>query len=151
MSAALDSLVNGGLNVSQVVERIEYTDDVDAVFNTLSDEKANDIVGIMLVAQKVLTSEEHLQLGVRARLADLAQALPRIFVEISQAGDERSAAPALERIVARLVKLGQYCLEILIMALTFTSPSFLIEALSILICFLKSLRLVNSSLFNSSA
>ena len=114
VSAALDSLVNGGLDISQVVERIEYTDDVDAVFNALSDEKANDIVGIMLVAQKVLTSEEHLQLGVRARLADLAQALPRIFVEISQAGVERSAAPALERIVARLVKLGQYCLEILI-------------------------------------
>ena len=47
VSAALDSLVNGGFDVSQVVERIEYTDDVDAVFNALSDEKANDIVCLL--------------------------------------------------------------------------------------------------------
>ncbi len=113
MSAALNGLVNSRLDVSQVVECVEYADDVDAVFNALSDEKANDIVGIMLVAQKILTSEEHLQLCVRARLANLAQTLPRIFVEIAQAGVKCGTAPALERIVARLVKLGQYCLEIL--------------------------------------
>ena len=65
----------------------------------------------MLIAQKILTSEEHLKLGVRAGLANLAQALPRVFVEITQAGVERGAAPALERIVAGLVKLRQYSLE----------------------------------------
>lgn len=92
-------------HVARVVERVEDADDVDAVIDGLLDELLDDVVGVVLVAENVLPSQKHLQLGVGHRLAQLAQSLPRILVEEAQAGVERRAAPALNRIVTDLVEL----------------------------------------------
>ena len=54
----------------------------------------------MLIAENVLTAEEHLQLRVRQVRAQLAQALPWVLVQEAQAAVEGRAAPALEGIVA---------------------------------------------------
>ena len=58
-------------------------------------EVLHHVVGIVLVAQDVLAAEQHLQLGVGQALAQLAQALPGVFVQKAQAGVEGGAAPAL--------------------------------------------------------
>ena len=105
---------DGLFEVAQIVQRIEDTDDVDAVLDGLLDELIHHVVRIMLVTEDVLAAEEHLQLGVGHRLAQRAQTLPRIFVQEAHAGVERRAAPALQRIVADLIQLvrdGQHLLQ----------------------------------------
>ena len=57
----------------------------------------------MLVAENILPAEQHLELCVRHLRTDLAQTLPRVFVEVAQANVECRAAPALGGIEACLV------------------------------------------------
>ena len=94
--AVLERLIDRHFDIAYIVKRVEDTDYVDAVLNALLDEKAHDIVGVMLVAEEILTSEKHLELGIRAGRSDLAQPLPRILIEVTQAGVEGGSAPALE-------------------------------------------------------
>ena len=101
--AGLEALVDSDFDVAQIVQRVEDTDDVDAVFNRLADKAADCLVGVMTIAQNVLAAQQHLQLGVRHVLADRAQSLPRIFVQVTKAGIERRTAPALDRVVAGLI------------------------------------------------
>ena len=93
------------LQIAQIVQRVEDTDDVNAVLDGLLDELIDHVVRIMLVAKNVLATEQHLQLGVGHRLAQRAQTLPRVFVQETHAGVKRRAAPALQRIVADLIQL----------------------------------------------
>ena len=105
--AFLAAGADGRLQVARVIQRVENTQDVDAVRNGLLHKVLDRVVGIRTVTQHVLAAEQHLQVRLRALLADRAQTLPRILVEETDAGVERSAAPALERIVADLVHRGQ--------------------------------------------
>ena len=80
MGAGLDGLVHRHFDVPQVVEGVEDADDVNAVFHALAHESPDDVIGIVLVSQQVLAAQQHLQLGVLYHFADLAQALPGIFM-----------------------------------------------------------------------
>ena len=66
--------------VARVVQRVEDTNDVDAVCKRFLNEILHDVVGIVAIAQNVLSAEKHLQLGVLDFFSDLAQAFPRILV-----------------------------------------------------------------------
>ena len=112
VSALLDGLVNGHLQIAHVVERIENTDDVDAVFHGMLHELAHHIIGIVLVAQNVLAAQEHLELGIGHLGADLAQTLPRIFLQIAQAYVKGSTAPHFSRIKTGLIHGLQNGLEL---------------------------------------
>ena len=101
--AGLDGLLDGDLEVGDVVESVENADDVDAVADGGADKAADDIVAVVLVAQDVLAAEQHLQLGVGHGSTDLAQALPRILIQEAQAHVERGAAPAFHGVKAGLV------------------------------------------------
>ena len=57
----------------------------------------------MLVAQDVLTAQQHLQLGVGHGGADLAQPLPGVLVQKAEADVKGRAAPALHGVEAGLV------------------------------------------------
>ena len=61
----------------------------------------------MAVSQHILAAEQHLQLGMRAMLADGAQTLPWIFIQKAQAGVISRAAPAFQRMIADLIQLFQ--------------------------------------------
>ena len=76
----LDGFFDRNLNIPCVVERVENTDYVYAVFHTLFDEHFYHVVGIMTVAQKVLSPKQHLQLGVFDLFADFSQSFPRVLV-----------------------------------------------------------------------
>ena len=102
----LGGLERGG-DVAEVVQRVEDTQDVDAVLDGQLDELLDDVVMIVLVAEQVLAAKQHLQLGVGHGLADIAQSLPGILAQVTQAGVERRAAPAFHRIVAGLVHFRQ--------------------------------------------
>ena len=107
MSACLDALINGGCHVLRVVQGIKDTDDVDSVFNGLADERTDRVIGIMTVAEDVLSSQQHLQLGVLDLGTDKTQSVPRILIQVTEAGIECSASPDFHGIVACFV----HCLE----------------------------------------
>ena len=111
--AGLDGGFHSDLQVVDVVQSVEDTDDIDAVLNSLSYEQLDEIIGVVGVAQNVLTTQQHLQLGVGHLSTDLAQTLPGIFVQVAQADIEGSAAPALSCVVAGLVDGFQHGLELL--------------------------------------
>ena len=112
--ALLYRLFNGDLEVIGVVESVEYTNDVYAVLDRCAHEAAHNIVGIMLIAENVLTAQQHLKLGVGHFRADLAQALPRILVEKAQADVEGRAAPAFNGIESGLVHLFEDGLKLVV-------------------------------------
>ena len=88
--------VDGLLQVPRVVQRVENSDHVDTVFDALLAERIHHVVCVVLVAQDVLTPEQHLQPRVRQRLTQLPQALPRVLAQKAHACVERRAAPALQ-------------------------------------------------------
>ena len=106
---AVAAVLLGGLDrllkVAQVVQRVKNTDDINAVLDGLLNELIHHVVRIMLVAEDVLTTEQHLQLRVGHRLAQRTQTLPRILVQEAHAGVKRRASPAFQRIVANLIQL----------------------------------------------
>ena len=100
LAAVLPGGLDGLFQIPHIVQRVENADDVDAVFNGLAAESVHHIVGIVLVAQDVLATEQHLQLRVLHVLADGPQPLPRVLVQETHTGVEGGAAPALQRVVA---------------------------------------------------
>ena len=112
VAAGLDALVHCGFDVAQVVERVEDADDVHAVFDALAHEAAHGVIRIMMVAEQILTAQQHLQLGVFQMGFDIAEPLPRVLVEIAQAAVECCAAPALDGVIPGLVHLVEDALEV---------------------------------------
>src|SRR5471032_3358584 len=96
---------DGHAQVTHVVHRVEDAEHVDAVDRCFSDKGFNHVVAVMAVAQQVLATQEHLQACVRQRRAQLAQTLPRVFLQEAYAGVESRAAPAFQRPVADFVEL----------------------------------------------
>ena len=92
-----------GLEVADVVERVEDAEDVDAVLGRLVDEAAHDIVAVVTVADDVLAAQEHLQRSAHHVLLDQPQALPRVLVEKAQGGVEGGPAPAFQGVEADVV------------------------------------------------
>ncbi len=96
---------DGHAQVTHIVHRIENAEHVDAVHRCLGDESFDHVVAVMAIAEQILPAQEHLQTGVGQRRTQLAQALPRVFLEKAHTGVERRAAPAFQRPVADLVEL----------------------------------------------
>ena len=103
VGALLHGLLDGHLQIAHVVQRVENTDDVDAVLHGILHELAHHVIGIVLIAQDVLAPQQHLQLGVGHLGADLAQSLPGVLLQVAQAHIKGSAAPDLAGIIAGLV------------------------------------------------
>ncbi|CAM5307517.1 hypothetical protein SSTU70S_05481 [Stutzerimonas stutzeri] len=103
--AGLLHRTDGGLQVTHVVHRIEDAEHVDAVLRRLGDEGFDHVVAVVAVAEQVLPAQQHLQAGIGQRGLELAQTLPRVFLEEAHAGVERGAAPDFQRPVADAVEL----------------------------------------------
>ena len=104
MGSFLFGGLDGCLEVTDIVERVKNADDIDAVGNRFLDEILDHVVGIMAVPQHILSTEEHLQLGLGAFFADGAQPLPWVLIQKAQAGVESGAAPAFQRMIPHLVQ-----------------------------------------------
>ena len=65
MLAGLFYRLDGDAHVAQVVHRIENAEHVDAVVRSLADKRAHHVIGIMPVAEQVLTAQQHLDAAVR--------------------------------------------------------------------------------------
>ena len=94
--ALLDDFVHRHFHAGDPVEGVEDTEDVDARFGGLFDELADDVVGVVRVADGIGAAEKHLERDVRDESAQFLEALPRVLIEEAERGIERGAAPHLE-------------------------------------------------------
>ncbi len=78
------------------VERIEDAENVDALGVSFAHEFLDDVVGIGSVTDRICSAKQHLEANVRNAPAQLAQTLPRIFMQETQRGVECCAAPHFE-------------------------------------------------------
>ena len=107
MRAALLDGVGVVHHVSNVVQRIEHAEHMDAVSVGRLDEAVADLARVMLVANQILPAREHRKRRVRGVRLYGAQALPRILVEEAEARIERCAAPSLDSPIPYSVHLRQ--------------------------------------------
>ena len=105
MLAAGFDLAYGAVHVPDIVQGVEDAEDIDAVDGGALDEPFQHVVGIVPVANQVLSAQQHLQPGVGHGGAEGAEPLPRIFFQEAQTGVERGAAPDLKRPVSDGVQL----------------------------------------------
>ena len=105
VAAFLLGCVNRSLKVAEVVQAVEDTDDIDSVCNGLLHEILYYVIGVVIVAEDVLSAEEHLQLRILEACAKLAETIPRVFLEEAKARVKRSSAPALYGVISDLVHL----------------------------------------------
>ena len=94
-------------DVADVVQRVEHTEDLDAVAVRRVDEAVHDLLGVVLVADEVLPAREHGKRRIGRVRLDGAQTLPGVLVQKAQAGVERRPAPRLDGPVADAVHLRQ--------------------------------------------
>ena len=99
--------LDGGLEIADVVERVENPDDIDPVRHGFLYKIFHHIVRIVPVAKHILPAEQHLQRGLRHVLFQGAQPLPRVLVQKPQARVKRRPAPAFERPIADIVQQFQ--------------------------------------------
>ncbi len=112
MAARFEAFIDRRFNVSEIVERVEDTDDVHAVLNALADETTHSVIRVVPVTQDILSAQKHLELGVLEVRLDLAQTLSWVFVQVTQVAVKGRTAPAFDGVVARFVHLVEYALEI---------------------------------------
>ena len=64
MALFLLGSLNGSLQIADVVEAVKDTDDVNTVCDGFLNKVLHHIVSIVVVAQNILSAEQHLQLGI---------------------------------------------------------------------------------------
>ena len=87
---------NAGFQITDVVQRIENAEHIDAVFRGLFNKRLHHIVAVVAVPEQVLAAQQHLQAGVGQSLTQGTQALPWVFLQKPHTGIKRGAAPALQ-------------------------------------------------------
>ena len=111
---AAESSIDRCLEVAHVVQRVEDAEYAHAMLGSLLDELLDDIVRIVVVAEQVLTTKQHLDRSLETGL-ELVESLPRIFVEEAKARIKGRTAPGFKRVVADLVERCKHRLHLGVM------------------------------------
>ena len=106
MFSLLDHGGDGALDVAHVVHGIEHPEHVHAVFGGAFHKGVDHIVGVVAVAQQVLSAQQHLLRRVGHGLFQLADTLPGVFAQITDAGIKGGAAPGFQGPESNVV---QFC------------------------------------------
>ena len=94
--ARLDDRVERDAHVLDPVQRVEHPEHVDAGPRRLRHEGPHHVVGIVGVADAVRGAQQHLGHQVRHRRPQVAQPLPRAFLQEAVGDVEGRAAPAFD-------------------------------------------------------
>ena len=81
MSALFVGCLYCGLQVTKVIQTVEDTDDINTVCDGFLYKVLNHIITIRTISQNVLSTEQHLQLGLFSSFTDLTKSLPRILFQ----------------------------------------------------------------------
>src|SRR6267378_1209148 len=91
--AGFENSINCNAHVLNGIERIEDTEDIDALGVRFAHEFLDDVVGIRRIPYSVRAAKQHLETSVRNAEPQLAQTLPRILMQEAQRGVKGGAAP----------------------------------------------------------
>lgn len=86
------------LELVDIVQGIENTEDINTVLLGLLNKVFNSIVGERRVSNAVGTTEKHLERNVRNKLSHLAETVPGVLVEESHGDVKGSTTPALQTV-----------------------------------------------------
>ena len=95
--ATVDHRVHRDAHVFHPVERVEHAEHVHTGFSRLFDKELNHVVGIVRVTHTVRRTQQHLRHQVRHLFTNIAQTLPRAFLQEAVGHVERRPAPAFDR------------------------------------------------------
>lgn len=104
VSAVFFCEFNCGFQITNVVECIENSNNINSVFNCFTAELFNNVIRIVLISQNVLSAEQHLKACMRECFFELSETFPRIFVQKTEAGIKSCTAPAFKRPVSHAVQ-----------------------------------------------
>ena len=96
VSAVFFCEFNCGFQITNVVECIENSNNINSVFNCLTAELFNNVIRIVLISQNVLSAEQHLKACMRECFFELSETFPRIFIQKTEAGIKSCTAPAFK-------------------------------------------------------
>lgn len=94
--------LDADLELVNVIQSIEDSEDVDTILESLLDKVVNSVVRKRRVRNTIGATEKHLEGNVRYKLSHLPEAVPRILVEEAHGDIEGGATPAL-----KTVKVGK--------------------------------------------
>src|SRR5690554_1602679 len=97
MLAGFTNRLDDAVHVARVVHRVKDTEHVNAIFGGTLTETINHIIRVMAIAQQVLTTQQHLLLGVGHGFFQLADALPWVFAQVTDTGIKGSTTPGFQR------------------------------------------------------
>ena len=89
--------VDGDAHVVDPVQTIEDAEQIHAATRRAPNEEANDIVGIVGIANPVRSTQQHLRQYVRRLFANKREPLPGILVQEAHGDVESRPAPAFQR------------------------------------------------------
>ena len=92
----VEDFIHGDLHAFDPVEGVEYTEDVDAAACSCLDELADQVVGIVGVADSIGAAQQHLQQEIGRFFTDDIQTLPGRLVQETVGNIKGGAAPALQ-------------------------------------------------------
>ena len=95
------------LDVAGVIQCVEHAEHLHAIALGSLDEAVADLAGIVLIADQVLATGKHGEVGVGSHCLDRSETLPRILIQEAKAGVKGSTAPGLDRPITDTVHLGQ--------------------------------------------
>ena len=105
MSLFLIGCFDSCLKISDIIQTVKNTDDIDTVGDGFLYEVFHHIIGIMAISQNILASEQHLKFCIFKSVSQLSQSVPRIFLQETKGCVKCGAAPALYGMIAYLVHL----------------------------------------------
>ena len=97
MLAALFDHLHGGFDVPDIVQRVEDPKHIDAMFGGSLNKFFQDVVGVMTVADDVLSADKHLKAGIRHRGAKGSESFPGVFLKKPQTGVKGCSTPDFKR------------------------------------------------------
>ena len=93
------------LDVAHVVHRIKHTEHIDTIHRSSLHKALDDIIRVVPVTEDILAAQQHLLTRVGHGFLELANALPGVLAEVTDAGVESGAAPGFDRPVTHRIQL----------------------------------------------
>ena len=92
------------LQISQIVQTVKNTNNIDSVGNRFLYKILYHIICIGTITKNVLSSEQHLELCIFESITEFTKSFPWVFFQETQGSIKGSAAPAFYRMITHFIQ-----------------------------------------------
>ena len=104
---ALECFINGCAEVLYIIQCIKNTENAHAMLRCFTDKSTDNIIRVMIIAEKILAAEKHLDRGFFQMFFKSIQSFPRILIQKTKTRIKRSSAPCFKSIKADFIQCFQ--------------------------------------------